>query len=515
MRNPVDLPAADGRRAERPPRRARPPAEAPSRAAPAASPRREVPWTFLSILLLGTGLRLPGLVTFPLEQDELYTILESRDLFHVRLLPGIRVRPLYFLLQHPLLDWLPVTAPALRLLPIVFGVLGILVTWRLATRLAGRTGGLVAALLVAISPWHMHASGMARYWSLVYLLAAGSYLLLVRAHETGEARAYFGALALLVLGSLTHPGYLFPLVGVAAALALIGDDGRPRWPWADRSAWFRLWLPYAGFLVLAFLALRLTGHAGALRNWSGRGWAADARLIPAIVEWVGPVVAALAFLGALVRLGAPRTPADRRIGAMLLLGPLAAALLLVLAAPLTDAYADYAIGILPLLYAAVGVLTAFVADLTRRPRATAAGAALLVVAASGPSALSHLSDGTRFDYRPAFAFVRATSPRLPMLAWPIIVAREYAPDLTAYELAPDPRRVDALLGRLGDLWVVTSEKRYGIVGDDDGRLGGWLRSRCALRFTSQRPRFDDRVYRIDVYRCAAGAPVAGQEEATP
>ena len=138
---------------------------------PIHHPRR-VSRALAAVLALAAALRLPGLWCFPLEQDELYTVLESRLLWDVPLQPGIDARPLYFLLQHALLGALPETPVALRAAPLLFGLLGVWMVWRAGSRLLGPYAGAAGAFLVAVSPWHMHASGMARYWSLLFLLAA-------------------------------------------------------------------------------------------------------------------------------------------------------------------------------------------------------------------------------------------------------------------------------------------------------------------------------------------------------
>src|SRR5665213_3692634 len=126
-------------------------------------------------MVMAVLLRVYEVFRFPFEQDELYTIDEAINLFHTRLLPGIQARPFFFLLEHPFLSVLPHTAPWIRILPLLFGVAGVWVTWRLARDLAGPVVGFVALALVAISPWQLYVSGFARYYSLLYLLAALIY----------------------------------------------------------------------------------------------------------------------------------------------------------------------------------------------------------------------------------------------------------------------------------------------------------------------------------------------------
>ena len=455
-----------------------------------------------ALLVLAAGSRAWGLARFPFEQDELYTVLEARHLWAVQLEPGIAARPLYFLLQHALLWILPETEAALRLAPFAFGVLGVAATWALARRVLGEAPALAAAFLVAISPWHLHASGMARYWSLLYLLAALFFLAYFTARDDDRPRSWLLALGVLVAGLLTHPTFLFATLGAALGATLVDARGRPRWTWPTRRAWLFLWIPFALVLASARLALVMTGSGDAVRNWSGRGWSASARLVPAIVEWATPAVALAAAAGALLLLFARGEDAGaRRWGAMAVGGTLCTLGALAAASMVTNVYADYAVGILPLAFVAAAAPARWLARGGVRAGPAAALVCVLVAGGVLPSTLSHLSDGTRFEYRPAFRHAAAAAPGAPVHVWPIILQRRYAPALHGRELAMDPRRLDAALAAERDLWVVTSVKRYGLVGDDSGAVAAWLDRRCVLAHRHEGARWDYRLYRVDLHRC--------------
>src|SRR5205823_6641039 len=263
---------------------------------------RTTRWVPLALVALALLLRLRGLITFPLEQDELYTVQEATQLFRTTLKPGISGRPLYYLLEHVLLAAGPATPLLLRLPPLLFGLAGVWATWRLGARLFGVTAGWVAGLLVAISPWHLYMSGFARYWSLVYLLVTLLFLCLAVAASTDRSRDYAGAAATGILGSLTHPTFLF--AGLGAAL----------------------------------------------------------RLLPAMVQWTTPTVCAAGGMGALLLLALRERPAWRRFGAMALVGIASTTVLLFVLATRTDVYADYGIAMLPLVFVASGALVALGAE---------------------------------------------------------------------------------------------------------------------------------------------------------
>lgn len=468
---------------------------------------RRIPWTLGAVLALAAALRLPGLWRYPLEQDELYTVWESRLLWGVPLEPGIDARPLYFLLQHALSWVLPDSPAALRASPFVFGMLGVWLAWRVGSRVMGPAAGILAAFLVAVSPWHLHASGMARYWTLLFLLAGVYYLALSRGYDRDRRRDFATALVALVAGMLTHPTFLFPAAGAALGASLVTRGGGLGWRWPSRRAWAWLWIPFLAFAACFWAGLQLAGRGDAVQNWGGRGWLAGVRLVPAMVEWLAPAVAVAGVAGALLLLG-ERDAARRRWGMMTLCGCGAAILLLLAAATRTDVYADYAVAMLPLLFVAAGSLAQLAADRMRSGAAAApAVLAALLGAAVLPGAASHLSDGTRFDYRPAYRHIQARAPDRLVLTWPTILQRHYAPGLRAAQLSMDPARLDARLAAEGALWVVASAKRYGIALDDSGAVAAWLARRCLREAAFERPRWDYRVHRVEVWRCTAAPRV--------
>lgn len=468
-----------------------------------------------AVVVLALALRVTGVASFPMEEDELYTLVESVELFDTRLQPGIEARPLYYLLQNALLAVVRPSAASLRVMPIVFGTLGVFFTWLLGRVVLGRTAGMVAAVLVAVSPWHVFASGMARYWSLVYLLATLALLLVVRAYERDRPGPYLGALAVLVLGTLTHPTFTFPMAGAVLGLTLVSGEGRVRWRWPTRRAWTWLWGPYAAALVAEFLVLRLTGNEDAVRNWGGRGLGATLRLVPAMVEWMTPVVFATGALGALA-LFAWGQPRARRWGAMATLGAAGTMALLVAASLVTDTYADYAVAMLPLVFVSAGGLVRLGTPPGQAGigRAFAWVATAVLLAGVLPSTVSHLRDGSRYDQRPAFARIQRERPDLAVVTAPIIVQRRYAPALRGRELPGSRAGLDALLAANRDMWVVASLSRHGVMADGDGQLLPWLRDNCRLRDAHERLRLDYRRYRVELWRCGE-YEAAAAARATP
>jgi len=453
-------------------------------------------------MIVAILLRVYEVFRFPFEQDELYTIDEATNLFHTHLLPGIQARPFFFLIEHPFLALGYQTAPYVRFLPLLFGVAGVWVTWRFARDVAGPVTGFAALVLVTISPWHLYASGFGRYYSLLYLLAAVVYWRLPRAYDLDRPREYLFVLVPLFFGAWTHPSFVFPVVGVALAVSIFHGDGATRFRWPTRTAWIWLWGPFLVLSACVAAAIRLLYHNANVANGGDRGLLATLRLVPAMVDWMTLIVAAAALAGIILLLKAG-VPSLRRLGAMAVLGSVLTLVALFALSFRTAIYADYGIAALPLLLVAAAYPAGLLAG-SGDPTAAAAGsAALLWILVIGvlPSTVSHLSDGTRFDYRPAFNQINRTGPDVEVLAWPIVIQREYDPALHSREMPSTAAGLDSALSTYRDLWAIASVKRYGMVGDDTGEMARWFWQNCRKQGQFERPRLDYRIYRVDLWRC--------------
>jgi tetratricopeptide (TPR) repeat protein len=149
---------------------------------------------------------------------------------------------------------------ALRLPALLWGALSIFAAWRLARSLVGRHGAALAALLVALSPFLIHASHLVRWYSALVFFslaipAAGLAFLRRPSPRTGVAFSLIAA-----LGLLEHPfaGLCLAAFGLASVLAWLlallrrGLGGRP----PHRLDFIRL-LTLAGIMALAALPLLL------------------------------------------------------------------------------------------------------------------------------------------------------------------------------------------------------------------------------------------------------------------
>ncbi len=466
------------------------------------------------IIGVGVALRLWGVLVHPVDQDELYTVMESTDLFRTALQPGIQSRPLYYLVQHALFWMSPSHEPWTRLLPLVAGGVGIWLVSRITARLADERAALVAALAVACSPWHAYASETARYYSVIFALVAATMLLVFTARERDTASSWARASVPVVIGTLVHPAFVLATAVPLAWSLFRGPIFAPRWRWPSRARWIGFVLPVVGGGAVLLLSIVLFRRETGVSNGGVRLIDANLRLVPAILEWASPVLVAAGALGLLLIAvrkprahGSERDASDAAVSAetrrreaasTLARGAASTVALVAIASTATAAYADYAIGLLPALCVGAGLLAWWLTQSTRAPVV-----GLLVAAGMAPSLISHVVDGSRFDYRPAFAVVREEAPHQLMLTWPVAIGVHYAADLRRGSLAQSPAVLDSILASEQQLWAVASFKRFGLVTDGGDGLRQWLQAHCVEQQSFERLRFDVRQYRVSLQTCRA------------
>ena len=161
--------------------------------------------------------------------------------------------PLYYFLLH---YWIPIAGSsetALRMLSVVFSTLTILALYRLAAWLFGAPTGLVAALLLAVSPFHLAAAQEARMYALLGFLSLWSMFELARLLDPSHARrpvVFAGYVLTTALMLYTHVYGFFVLAAQALFLAGLALWSRPvlapRWKriLLAQSLAFVLFLPW-------------------------------------------------------------------------------------------------------------------------------------------------------------------------------------------------------------------------------------------------------------------------------
>lgn len=453
----------------------------------------------LALLAAAAATRFLRLGSWPLFGDEIYTLQDSVDFSFT-----LYGRPLLYWLNHQLVrPLLELDAMGLRFLPALFGVAGVgAVAW-VGRRLVGRRAALLAGLLVVLSPWHLEMSQYARYYTLVFLLAAISPTALYLGVRE-ESRGWIAAgIAATVLGWFAHPTTVLPAVGFLAWLAgyaVLRTGGRRR----------RLLL---GALAVAALG-GLAAGAALLGQWvSGSDWTGIGGVWVAVSYGArtsaGPALAAAAGVALLWF--------DGRRGLALFLAAAAGVpvVLLGVLGEFVPVHTGYLFATVPCTLLAAG---AFLDGTIRRVedragRIVVGVATVGVVVATGlPSFVSHYVDGGKADFRRAARLVaERAGPSDVVLGEHTGPFELYAPSLDARPLGRDTVRLDSLrrsAGRSsppGDLWVVPylhSSGGFGLAGL--GRARAWVWRNCRLVLRDQPVRIDHVRNIVEVWRCPGG-----------
>jgi 4-amino-4-deoxy-L-arabinose transferase-like glycosyltransferase len=182
----------------------------------------------LLITLLGLGLRLYRLDAQSLWYDEGFSVYLARmGLGEITANTAADIQPpLYYYLLHGWIQLFGDTELALRSLSVLFGVLTIPLMYAMALRLfSSRLAGLLAALLIAVSPLHVWYGQEARMYTLLtFLCLLSSFLLLlaIDAKKTRNVLILWAAYTLVNVAALyTHYFAIFVLAFQAVLIFVI------------------------------------------------------------------------------------------------------------------------------------------------------------------------------------------------------------------------------------------------------------------------------------------------------
>jgi hypothetical protein len=221
-------------------------------------------WLMVGVLLLSTALIWHDLgAREVLGRDENATItkLDQPNLKATLVATSIKVtgqpgnmQPLYFLLQYLFWPLVRRSAFMLRYLPSAFGLLGVVLTYKLGEALVNREVGLVGALLSALLPLHVRYAQIARPYSLLALLSLASACFLVRGLTTSRPLHWVGFVLTAVLNFYTHYNSLFVLAaeGLCAGIIWLATVVVV---WKKRQPAHLLVGPVVGFVTVGILCM--------------------------------------------------------------------------------------------------------------------------------------------------------------------------------------------------------------------------------------------------------------------
>jgi 4-amino-4-deoxy-L-arabinose transferase-like glycosyltransferase len=444
----------------------------------------------LLLAAVALTLRLVGLGRESFWLDETLTIDLARKEFREILADtGRRVHPpLYFLLMHA---WIALGTQEwwVRLPSALAGTGTVPLLVLLGRRLCSFPVGLLAGLLLALSPLHIQVSQNARSYALLLLLVVGAAWYAVRYLQERRPPAALLYAALGLAASLTHYlgllmwsalallGLLLPATragrrtGAWLAWQVAGLGGLLPWAW-----WVRRRLRETGEDPLAALDwIGLTegypGLGALLRDFLSLGLGPYPALLPLAL----PLLAGIWLAGFLRYRGPTR---GWHVGLALVLAPIAGILLVSLAKPLYHPrYLQVALPGFCL------VLAAGLWAIPRRGRrwATAAVSALLTLSLADLYTARHHE-----DWRGLARFIQGEAQAGDLLVFsPGVYAlpfRFYAgEEFTAVGAPPfreDPERAaeepERLLGEYRRVWLVVSNP---LLTDPEGRLEQLLTER--------------------------------------
>jgi 4-amino-4-deoxy-L-arabinose transferase-like glycosyltransferase len=211
---------------------------------PAAWQRADV-LALLLVTSLGLALRLAGVESMPVDNDEPST-LRTRSLALFMNSSDSRLHPP---LPELIMAWVSPRGPDLdhaRAVSVVAGGLTVALAFTIARRTAGRTAGVLAGTMLAVMPWAINASQLARGYALLALFVLLAHGLLTAALERSSQLRWTLYSCAVALSICCEYLALLPL-SIDAALAL-WFERRPPARWALGLS-FLAGLSLASFLL--------------------------------------------------------------------------------------------------------------------------------------------------------------------------------------------------------------------------------------------------------------------------
>lgn len=180
-----------------------------------------------AILLGGLFLRINGLHLNGIWTDEIFTQIFSAphqrvaEVISHALSTPLPSPPLWFLLSYVVQRIFGEGIVQLRLLSVVFGVLGIFAIYKLGKLFFNRAIGIIAALLLAVSPAHIYFSREARFYPAIVFFSLFSFIFLWRGLQSNERKWWLGFVLATLLNLYTHLTASFVLLSEIVFVALV------------------------------------------------------------------------------------------------------------------------------------------------------------------------------------------------------------------------------------------------------------------------------------------------------
>ena len=269
------------------------------------------------VLILGTFLRFYqlGFESLWLDEGVSLKIAELNPLQIIRQATSDPTPPFYYLLLHYWMALFGDSEFAVRSLSAIAGTLSIPVMYRVGTLLFGRTTGLLAAAILAVSGLQIYYSQEVRVYSLFCLLALISFYFFIKIVQGERGRLWLAGYTIsTVLLMYAHVYGLFILATQDLYLltAFLASWKFQGW----RRPGIRMWAGLHGVMAMLYVPGFLF-LAGQLTEPQGRAWVdkPDLPFLANLPEYYSGslpfalVLGALAIVGVLKKSSVPRNPA--------------------------------------------------------------------------------------------------------------------------------------------------------------------------------------------------------------
>jgi len=253
-------------------------------------------FVLLVIVLIGLFARIYQLSTQSMWLDEVGSVRLAQLTLPeiVQTLQGDNQPPLYFFILHYWIMPFGISAPAVRLLSVLFGVLAIPMIYLVGRQLFNEEVGLVGALILALSTFNIIYSQQTRAYALMVLLALLSAYFFLRFLQRSSLALSAGYVLSTTLLIYTH--YYGVLVVVAENIYLVTLLALSK----HRTYKLRDWVVLQVIVAALFIPWTLVLRQQILRNEGTGSLLAQspaAAIIQTFVSYAGDPVLLALFLG--------------------------------------------------------------------------------------------------------------------------------------------------------------------------------------------------------------------------
>lgn len=214
----------------------------------------QVQYLFLALItVFAAVLRFYKLGEWSLWVEEFHTIRHTAEINSFVDILG-SLRDFYYVLNKPVFLTLGETEWTARLLPVVFGIIAIPLIYWITKKLFGFPTAILAAILLALSPWHLYWSQNARFYTLFLILFNISFITFYFGIENNRFSYIAVSIITLILAAMTHlmAALIIPVFIIYYLLIRFGPFRKPAGLKLRNILPFII-LPILGYVVFEFI----------------------------------------------------------------------------------------------------------------------------------------------------------------------------------------------------------------------------------------------------------------------